>query len=115
MIITTLIFPVANTAKTIGKTGLAFRCCTSVRKAGKQSENMAENYIGAFYNCKTFDKSVIDTIYKAASDKKGIDITAYAEINVWTDKDGRERQDIVFNITGAAVHEKANKTANIPF
>lgn len=115
MTITTLIFPVANSAKTIGKSGLAFRCCTSVRKSGTQSENKQDNYIGAFYDCKTFDKSVIETIYKAAADKKGIDITAYAEMNVWTGKDGKERQNIIFNITGATIHEKANKTANCPF
>lgn len=115
MTITTLIFPVANSAKTIGKTGLAFRCCTSVRKSGKQSENNQNNYIGAFYDCKTFDKSVIDTICKAAANKKGIDITAYAEMNVWSDKEGKDHQNIVFNITGATVHEKANKTANWQF
>lgn len=115
MTVSTLIFPVANSAKTIGKTGLAFRCCTSVRKSGKQSENKQDNYIGMFYDCKTFDKAVIDVIYKAAADKKGIDIDAYAEVNVWTDKNGNERQNIVFNITGAKVHEKAAKADNIPF
>ena len=116
MTVTTLIFPVSNSAKTIGRNGLAFRACTSVRKSGKQSENKKDNYIGAFYDCKTFDKAVIDVIYKAAKNKKGIDITAYAEMNVWTDKEGKDRQNIVFNITGAAVHEKGEKNDDvIPF
>ena len=115
MTVSALIFPVVGSAKTIGKTGLAFRCCTSVRKNGKQSENKMDNYIGMFYDCKTFDKSVIDIIYKAVADKKGIDIVAYAEVNVWTDKTGNDRQNIVFNITGAKDHEKADKTDNTPF
>ena len=115
MTVSTLIFPLTGSAKTIGKTGLAFRCCTSFRKSEKQSENKQDNYIGMFYDCKAFDKSVIDVIYKAATDKKGIDIDAYAEVNVWTDNTGNERHNIVFNITGAKVHEKAAKTDNIPF
>lgn len=107
MTVTTLIFPVSNSAKTIGKNGLAFRACTSLRKAGKQSEEKAANYENMFFDCKTFDKAVIDVIYKAAANKKGIDIEAYAECNIWISKNGIEHKDIVFNITAAKEHEKA--------
>ena len=115
MTITTLIFPVANTAKTIGSKGLAFRACTSVRKSCKQSEDKKENYEGMFFDCKTFDKAVIDVIYKAAADKKGIDIDAFVEVNIWTSKNGVEHKDLVFNITGAKVHEKTSKPTECPF
>lgn len=115
MTIKALIFPVPKSGRTIGQNGLAFRCCTSVRKSGKQSTEKGENYIGSFYDCKTFDKSVINTIRKAVSTKKGIDITAYAEMNVWTDKNGKEHQNLVFNITCATEHEKTTTTDDITF
>lgn len=112
MTVTALIFPVKDTYKKIGTTGLAFRACTSMKKTGKQSKEYAENFEGMFFDCITFDKGVIDTIRAAAKDKKGIDIDAFAEVNIWTSKTNVEHKDIVFRITGATIHEKKNTSSS---
>ena len=112
MTISALIFPVKDTSKKIGNNGLVFRACTSMKKSGKQSKEYAENFEGMFFDCITFDNNVINTIKKAAKDKKGIDIDAYAEVNIWTSKNNVEHKDIVFRITGAKVHEKKSTADN---
>lgn len=112
MTVTTLIFPVKDTYKKIGSNGLSFRACTSMKKTGKQSKEYAENFEGMFFDCITFDKGVIDTIRTAAKNKKGIDINAFAEVNIWTSKTNVNHKDIVFRITGAAIHEKKNNSDN---
>lgn len=108
MKVTALIFPFGE-IKTIGKKGIAFRCVTSCRKAGKQSEKEEENYISRFYDCKTFSPDVakvLNASYDEAKSKyKGIDIEAYAEINQYTDKNGNHRENVVFNIQSANIHK----------
>lgn len=110
MKVNALIFPFGET-KTIGRKGIAFRCVTSCRKAGKQSEETKDNYISKFYDCKTFSPDVakvLNTAYNENTGKyAGIDIEAYVEINQYTDKKGNERENIVFNIQSAKLHESA--------
>lgn len=112
MTVTTLIFPVKDSYKKIGSNGLVFRACTSMKKTGKQNKEYAENFEGMFFDCITFDNNIINTIRAAAKDKKGIDIDAYAEVNIWTSKTNVEHKDIVFRITGATIHEKKNTADN---
>lgn len=124
MTVSTLIFPVKDSYKKIGSNGLAFRACTSMKKTGKQSKEYAENFEGLFFDCITFDNNVINTIRTAAKDKKGINIVAYAEVDIWTSKANVKHKDIIFRITGAAIHEKKSAdnsewleitSDNIPF
>lgn len=89
----------------IGKNGLAFRLVTSVRKAGKQSDNDTDNYVSEFYDAKTFNPEVVKAVKKALDKETGkfapLNITAYYEINCYKNKAGEDVQKPVLNITKA--------------
>lgn len=108
MKVTALVFPFGE-IKTIGKKGIAFRCVTSCRKAGKQSEETKDNYISKFYDCKTFSPDVakvLNTAYNENTCKyAGIDIEGFVEVNSYTDKNGVARENMVFNIQTAKLHQ----------
>lgn len=108
MKVTSLIFPFGEIKK-LGKKGITFRCVTSCRKAGKQSDETRDNYISKFYDCKTFNPDVIKVLYTAYNENThkyaGIDIDAFVEVNSYTDRNGNERENMVFNIQTAKLHE----------
>lgn len=89
----------------IGKKGLTFRLVTSVRKAGKQSDNAADNYVSEFYDAKTFEPEVIKAVKNALDKDTGkfapLNITAYYEMKCYKNKAGEDVQKPVLNITMA--------------
>lgn len=108
MTVKALIFPFGEVKKFAEGKGISFRACASIRKAGKQSKDVKENYVSQFYDCKTFSKDVYKTLQSAyikeSGKFKGLDIEGYVEISCFKRKDGTDGQSIVFNITSADVH-----------